>query len=526
MADIEINDLANVGVVNDIPPYMLPPEAWTLGLNMRFNAGAPETTLGWEGVFGTPHAAPHFLMSVPTQATNYWLYAGETKIMLYDGSAHSNISRAVGGAYTMGETRNWNSTMLGGIPIFNNTNDVPQFRADMTVGTLFANLTNWPAGLRAKVIRAFGPYLIAFNLVDGGVSLPHTAQWSHPADPGTIPSSWDYTNAAVDAGRKDFEDTNAGVLRDALPLGGTLYVYKDNSTWRVIIIGGRDIFDFKTLYETSGILAPRCVCVTGDGARHAVVTQDDMIYHRGAEPTSILDKRQRSRLFGEMDTTNYLNSFLFPVPSRNEVWFCYPTTGNTHPNKALIWNYKEGGERGVVSYADGITFRNAAVGSIEGDSSELWSDGTDEWDTDTGPWSDFVRRRVVCVDPTANKFFNFDKGVLQNGTAFTSTLQREGLGILGKKRNGEAIVDFQCRKMLQRLWPKVQGGAVNVRLASQEEVNGPITWGPVAAFDPATQRAADNDPMSGAALGFELSQSGRFWRLDGYKLEISKLGHF
>lgn len=526
MADIDINDLANYGVVNDVPAYMLPPEAWTLGLNIRFWNGAPETVLGWEQVFGTPIEAPHFLMPIPTAATNYWVYAGATKIMLYDGSTHTDISRLVGGAYTMTDTRNWNSTMLGGIPIFNDTNDVPQFRADMSPGTKFANLTNWPGTLRAKVIRAFGPFLLAFNLTDSGVSLPHTVQWSHPADPGTIPSSWDYTNAAVDAGRKDFEDTQAGILRDALPLGGTMFVYKDNSTWTGKFIGGRDIFDWKTLYETSGILAPRCVAITGDGGRQFVVTQDDAIYHRGGEPVSVLDKRQRATLFAEMDTVNYINAFVCSVPLRNEMWLCYPTTGNTHPNKAMIWNYREGGERGVISFADGITFRNAAIGNVEGDTAELWSDGTDEWDEDTGSWSEFSRRRVVCVSPDSSKFFNFDRGVVRDGVAYTSTLQRTNLGVVGKRKNGDMIVDFQKRKLFQRLWPKIQGSSVNIRLASQDTVEGPVTWGPTAAFDPTTMLAANNDPIAGAAIGFEVSKSGAFWRMDGYKLVVELLGNY
>jgi hypothetical protein len=241
---------------------------------------------------------------------------------------------------------------------------------------------------------------------------------------------------------------------------------------------------------------------------------------------SILDKRQRARLFAEIDTTNYLNSFIHPVPQRNEMWFCYPRTGQTNPTNALIWNYREGGERGTISFADGITYRNAAVGNIEGDSSELWSDGTDTWDEDTGPWSEFSRRRVVCAAPDTTKFFNFDKTNTRDGVLYTSTLQRTELGIIGKTRQGNVVVDFQIRKLFQRLWPKIQGGPVNIRLASQELVEGPITWGPSVAFDPASSRAADNDPMSGAAIGFEVSATSKFWRMDGYKLDIAQLGNF
>lgn len=526
MTDIDINDLAKYGVVNDVKPYMLPPEAWTMALNMRYRDGAPESLLGWEQIFGTPPVAPHFIMPISTPATNYWLYASLAKIYVWDGTTHADITRTVGGDYTGTETAQWNGTILGGIPIFNNGVDVPQFRADMTAGTRFANLTNWPANLRTRVMRAFGPYLMAFGLTEAGTVKPHTVLWSHPADPGSIPSSWDSTDEARDAGRKDLEDVNSGIIYDALPLQSTMYVYKETSTWKVTPIGGRYIFDWKTLFETSGILGPRCVALTGEGTRHLVVTQDDAIWHNGNKVVSILDKRQRARLFSEMDTVNYRNSFMFTNPLSTEIWFCYPTTGNTNPNKALIWNYGNGGENGVISYADGITFRNAAIGDIEGDSAELWSEGVDEWSEDTGPWSEFTRRRVVLAGTDATKFYNMDRGATRDGVSFTQTLQREGLSIIGRKRTGEWIVDHQNLKLLQRLWPKVTGASVSIRLGKQEVVDGPIEWGSVVVFDPTLGRAADNDPISGAAIALEFSTLSKSWKLDGYKMAIATLGQF
>lgn len=527
MAEVEINDLASLGAIQDIKPYMLPPEAWTLALNMRYRDGAPESLLGWEQVFGTPGGAPHFIMPISVIAANYWLYASLTDIFVYDGATHDNITRLVGGPYTASNTPDWNGTILGGIPIFNNGLDVPQFRANMTAGTKFANLTNWPGTLRAKIIRAFGPFLMAFSLVESGVQKPHTILWSHPADPGTLPISWDDTDATKDTGRKDLEDVNSGVILDALPLQSIMYVYKENSTWRVTPIGGRFIFDFKALFETSGILAPRCVALTGDGKRHCVVTQDDMIWHNGNQVVSILDKKQKTQLFAEMDTNNYGNSFLFCNPLAGEMWFCYPTAGATHPNKALIWNYREGGERGVISYADGITFRNAAIGNIEGDSDELWSTGEDTWEEDTGQWSEFSRRRVLLAGTDAMKFYNMDRGSTRDGVAFIQTLQREGLALVGRKRNGDPIVDFKNLKLFQRLWPKVaEGQTINIRLGSQLAIDGPITWGAVTEFNPAQNRFANNLPISGAALSIEFSASSKSWRLDGYKMDVAILGQF
>jgi hypothetical protein len=528
MTDIEINDLSSIGVINDVKAYMLAPEAWTMARNMRYRNGAPESLFGWEQIFGTLPAPPHFVMPVSTQSTNLWIWASPQSIFVYDGNTHNDISRSVGGPYSAPPTESWNGTILGGIPIFNNGLDVPQYRPNMNAGTRFADLPNWPTGTRAEVVRAFSPYLMAFNITENGISRPHTIITSHPADPGSIPSSWDYTDPSKDTTIKDLDDVNSGVIIDALPLAGTMYVYKETATWRATKIGGRFIFDWKPLFETSGILAPRCVALTGDGTKHVVVTQDDMFWHNGigGRQVSIIDKTQRTKLFGEMDTVNFGTSFLFCNPLNTEMWFCYPTQGSTQPNAAMIWNYGEGGERGVISFADGITFRNAAIGSIEGGNDEIWDQGQDTWDEDTGPWSEFTRRRVLLASPDSQKFFMLDRGETRDGVSFVQILQREGISLIGRSRKGEWIVDFQNRKMLQRIWPKIVGAPVAVRIGTQDLVDGPITWGPSVAFDSKALRAAINDPMSGAALAIEFQTLSKSWRIDGYKLSIAVLGQY
>ena len=77
----------------------------------------------------------------------------------------------------------------------------------------------------------------------------------------------------------------------------------------------------------------------------------------------------RRYLFNQISTANYRNCFMFTNPFKDEVWFCYPENGFTNPNKALIWNYREG-EKGAITEAD-VNFRNAAAGTIEGRSAAI-----------------------------------------------------------------------------------------------------------------------------------------------------------
>jgi hypothetical protein len=524
----EIDDIASVGSVSDIPGYQLPPESWTLALNMRYRDNALESLSGWTQIFGTPLYPPHFTMPVVTTSQIFWPYVSLTKAAVWDGTAHTDITRAAGD-YTATDSLQWNGTIFGGVPILNNGNDVPQYWSTLNPATKMANLVNWPATLRAKVIRAFGPFLFAISLTDTGVQYPHRLRWSDQADPGTLPGSWDVSNPAVLAGEVDLPDVLAGVLVDALPLGSTLFLYKESSIWRTRFVGGQSVFDVgqSSWVTTSGLLGPRCVCISGDGLKHVLATQDDIIWHDGNTVNSILTGRQRKRLQNEIDTSNYNQSFIFANPFNTEIWFCYPSRGNTYPDKAIIMNYRTAGGRDwVVTEADGITFRNAVVGNVEAPNLETWDSGTDTWDGTLDPWSVLQRRRVVVSDPTSGVFLLLDDGTTRNGAQFTSTLQREGLALIGKKRNGDLVVDHQKMKMLKRMWPKVRGGSVNVRFGAQQLVQGATLWGTSSIFDPTTQVYVDPGIVSGRAVGIEFQATNKVWALDGYKIDMVPMGEF
>lgn len=463
-----------------------------------------------------------------TTAWNYlWIYVSQAGAAATMDVAELTVYERSDTNYTASVTRNWNGTIIGGIPILNNNNDVPQYWAGGTSLTNLANLTNWDANRRALVIRALGPYLIAFNLTISGTNYPHRILWSHPADPGSVPSSWDETDATVDAGISELPDVDSGIILDALPLGGNMYIYKETATWKMTPTGGRFIFDIKSVFETTGILAQRCVAVSPDGRYHVVATQDDIIKHDGVQVTSLLDQKMRKTLFDALDTTNYNNSFMFTNPNYNEVWFCYPSAGATNPDRAIIINMRSG-----QTEASGITFRNAAVGQVLTADAGTWDAATGAWDTDPDAWSTLLRRRVVVCGTDATKFYKLDSTSTRDGSSFTSTLQRVGLSVIGRTRQGAWIVDHEIRKFFKRVWPKLRGGPVSVRIGFQSLVDGAVTWNDAVTFDPSSSTSpADGVTVdsvgSGRAISLEISDSSdNPWYLDGYKVDVTDGGKF
>lgn len=520
--DIEVLDASMVGLIRDVKPHLLPPEAWSYLFNSRMREGQVEWMGAKSQVYGTPTQAPYFGAMIRDAAgARFFVYFSLSDAFAVDSSlVHTEITRAAGD-YAGSDASKFNYTMLGGIPIFNNGADRPQYWGPVSAAQRLQNLTNIPANEIAKVFRAFGPYLCAYNVTIGVNAFPHMIHWAHPADPGSLPSSWDETDPTVDAGKKDLSDVDSGVILEARGLRGQMYIYKENSTWLQRLIGGRFVFSFDTFLETVGTLAPRCVATTGNGKYHFVATQDDIIIHDGASVTPLLAGRMRETIFGALDTNNYQQSFCFCKPDTNEMWFCFPESGNSIPNRALIWNYGVKSELGAITEAD-VDFQAAAITDMDVGSSGTWDADSEVWDADSSYWDTVSRRKTVVMRPTVTKILLLDSGTDNDGSAVTSTMQRSGLAMVGQKRDGTPINDFTQVKMVKRCWIRASGGSFNVRLGYQTTVNGSILWSDSESFNPETQLYADII-VTGPVLAIEFSGTTSF-AIQGYKLEISPAG--
>jgi hypothetical protein len=530
MPQIEIDDLASKGVIQDEPAYQLPPEAWSTGLNFRSFADGMEPIGGITATLGTnprtvsaSTVTPYFVMFLSSEAQPWWLWASLTDIYVYDGTSDHKITRSSGGQYSATDAKDWYGTILGGIPIIGTKEDIPQFWNSYSTSTDMANLSNWPSGLTARVVRTFAPYLLALNTTLSGTNTPHRIRWSAAADPGSLPPTWDFTDATHDAGENDLPDVNSGIILDGAELQGQFYIYKENAVWRVQFIGGQFIFAFQSFIETVGLLCTRGVAMTGDGLRHCFVTQDDIAVHNGYVAESLLSKKMRRYLFNLIDTSHYDTSFMFCNPLYEEMWFCFPTQGATEPNHAIIWNYRYN----TLTEADNtmVNFCATTIGTVTSSSNLTWQNATISWQNDPNPWVTAQRRKTVVANSNSSKLLSLDTGITNDGSPFTATLQRTGLSIIGRKRTGEWIEDFETRKLVQRVWPKLASGTCNVRVGYQDLPNGAVRWTPYQAFTPQLQAFVDGVLGSGRSVAIEFSGANPF-HIDGYKLDLATTGRF
>jgi len=520
MTLVPIHNVGAVGVVKDRPGHTIPPEAWTDSANIRFRNKNAVRFAGHTQVYGTPLHVPAGVFYVPGLVASFWFYFSKLKASVWDGSVHTDITR-IAGDYTAVEERDWNFTLLGGVPIANNGNDTPQYWPTFSIGTKLLNLANFPASTKAKVVRAFSGHLVALNITEAGTLRPHMVWWSHKTDPGTIPSSWDHTDPTKDAGRTELTDAGGGVILDGLPLGNQFIIYKGSSTHAMRVIGGNDIFGFDMLRGSSGILSTRCVCQIEKGNKHFVVSEDDVLTHVGGrDAESVLDEKVKLALFAEMDSTNYLNSFCFDNSAEQEAWFVYPTAGNVRPNKSLVWNYKTG----VPQFRD-FDGMSVDVGTVLESLSDTWDGGSGAWDGgDSLAWSEQTRRKIVIGSPANTKLFKLDDGFAFGATAPTAFLERIGLAVIGLDRQRQPKVDFDKRKLLSRIWPLIKGtAAVSVRVGAQEELEGAVVWQASKVYDP-VQKYLDFE-ANGRLLAVRFESVDNLpWQLEGYGVEITILG--
>jgi hypothetical protein len=519
MPRISVQQVGKIGTIKDLAQHLLPLNAWTDSNNVRFIDKKISRWTGYSSVFGTPTVAPQFLIPVPTASQIFWIYTSLIKAYVYDGATHTEITR-IASNYTANAGVNWNGGVLGGVLVLNDEADVPQYWPTISTATKLIDLINWPAADRTRILRPFKAFLVAYNYTLAGVAKPHRIRWSHAADPGTVPSSWDITDTTKDAGEVDLTDVQAGQILDAYPLQDYMVVYKNESTWLQRFIGGTSIFKFDNVLVTSGLLTARCCAPIKKGTRHFLHNGYELVEFDGVNPRPVTDDRWARWLRREIDTNNFANCFVFDHPDQNEAWFCYPTAGSTLANKALIWNYEED-----TLYVKDFLGVYATRGVVPIPAAELWSTDTSTWDMDTDRWSSIQGSKTVVADPTNTLIYQLESGFTANGTVFNSFVERTGLALSGVDRYGAPVVDIGTRKMIKRLWPKVTGGPINIYFGSQEDLQAPVVWSNPIPFDPASGQQYVDTTVNGRLLGWRFAESnGNDWALEGFEFEMEVLG--
>jgi hypothetical protein len=349
--------------------------------------------------------------------------------------------------------------------------------------------------------------LVALNVTKAGVSYPFMVKWSHPAVPGAVPSTWDHTDAAKDAGEFDLAE-GYDVIVDGLQLRDSLIIYKEASIWRMDFTGGNQVHKISRLLGTSGALNRNCI-VEIDGF-HVCLTNNDIIVHDGFTSSSVLDKVVRRWLFQNIDVDNAGNCFVFKNQFFNEVFICFPSVGNTSANLAIVWNYVDK----TVSKRTLPNIFHAAFGPVDNGLVGNWNQDSAPWSSDITLWNggDFVPSNARVLMGATNKLYMLDSSSSFDGSLPTAFVERKGLSFGAPEK----------RKIVRSIKPRITGNVgdtVIIKIGSQDDPWSTPVYTTMTHTIGST--VANFCMVAGRYITIRFETGTAYqWRLDSYDLDV------
>lgn len=510
MPYVTIPAAGQFGLVVDQPAQELPVNAWSRVQNIRFRGGKAERVGGHASIFDTPSVTPYFLIPYQVSGYRYWIHCGTAAIYADDGTTRTNIT---GTAPTGTSADRWTGAVLNGALMLNNGVDDPMYW--LGTGTL-ATLTGWNTAWKCKSLGAYKAYAVAWNITKSGTNYPHMVKWSHAADPGTIPTSWDETDGTKDAGELDLAETT-DLAVDQLLLGDANILYKERSMYSMRWIGGTQIFEFRRIPGNYGMLTRGCAAVTPKG--HVVLANGDVVIHDGVtEPQSLINDRLRSWLFTtQIDSTAYEECFVVANPSKSEVWICYPEVGESICTQALIWNW----DSNTFGLRDLPNVTHAASGVIDYSLADTFdSGGTETFDDDTIAFNQDeyapTESRILMAS-TAPAIYIGDTGSTFADSDVSAVLERTGIAFDVPEMN----------KLIRAMYPRIEAPAgtdLYITFGGSMDAEVSPTWGErIPYVVGATYKADGFGGGRFLALRIE-SEGGPKWAMRSYSLDIVNRG--
>lgn len=442
------------GLVSDIPPYELPPNAWSHVVNMHPKNGGMQLARPLDQAYGSLLDTPLHIQNVQAQGQNFWVYWGEDTISAAETS-NPHVNLTPGGGLSVVTAKDIISAQLNGLSLFTNGFDAPHYW-DGSTSSDYAPLPDWPAATVARGIATGAYHIFAFDIDGPSGEFPMKVMWSDAAPPGAVPGSW--TPAASNqAGDTELAQT-PGRVQCMVPLRGSYAFYKTSSMYLADYVGGNDIYAFRPALTQCGAFTRKSV--VDIGGRHVVVTDGDIVITDGVNVTSIGDDKVRQFLFGQIDQGNYeLLSVVYHQAS-SQVWIYFPSAGSSLCDLALVLDMVKNrwGTRALSNV------RHMATGIVnDTESSMLWDSVGEEWDAVGTLWnaanySSATRALMIAADDL--------ELVGRAGAWSEGYLERLSLSL------GEA----ERFKFVRRIHMRGEGGTVYVRIGTQTVADGPVTW--------------------------------------------------
>lgn len=500
-----LNNFEYAGYVSDIDAHLLPPNTLSRMENAHVDDGVVKRYAGYKEIQAL--TVPPLWLLAGGFGTPWVLAAGASSVYSITANGEADVSSAAITATTV-EQNAWTGTVLHGLGVVNNYAAIPQY---WTGSGAVTNLTNWPASTYCKTLRGFKNFLFAGWLKESSTEYPTVVRWSHPADPGAVPSSWDYTSTANDAGRTTLSETPGEVV-DMLSSGETFHIYKEDCVYDVVYIGGLYVFRFTPRHYQFGLMARNCA-KSYLGRAFALGT-DDVVVHLGNELKSIASRVMRRRIFNAINPSYRKRCFTAFDPVNKEILFCIPKNTD-YSDYAFTYNpqTEKWGERDLPQVG------HLEVGKTIYDAGGTWADASAvTWDDFASPWGEpiVLDAQLFAAGVGASKLFAMNEAETLAGTDITALAERRSIDFPSGDSAGRIM-------FVSRVRPNIiaeVGTVVQVQIGSQMKITEDVSWGDARDFIVGTTRDLDFR-VNGRYLSWRVSSTGSTsWQLESIDFDL------
>lgn len=498
----------------DLIPQDAPLDVWNVVQNVAFRIGESQRVSGDSETLPGQLTVPKCMVFLESNNVGYWLYAGDDGVFVADGSNHFDVTPASG--WAPGIDSIWTATVIAGLGVINCNSEDPVYWDGIP-----ANPTNvlpdWTIGDRCNAMRVHKNFLFAIGFISEG---GERVRWSDAAEPGTMPQFWTPGPENL-AGFIDLAPLFSECL-DGMTLRDDFYIYKGQSIWSLVFIGGDFVFAARKVFAERGIAATNAV-TRGLNDEHLFIGFDGDVYLTdGIQVQSVLDGRAQKTFYNDFTSEKNAIFSAVTLPREKIGAIIYPRASSTLGDQMLLFDFSSAaiGFRftpDVLCAAEGPALTD--VGAINS-----WDGDPDNWEDDLTSWN-----QVVSSQTRNDIMFGGDFGFL-TGSDPTALDFVDGPVQARLEKHGLSFGDAEIYKMIQRVWPKIKGRAgdvVTFRIGGQQITNGPITWAPPVDFVIGTDPSHIDTFVTGRFISIEVSSNGgAAWALGSIDVEYTNQGKF
>jgi len=400
MSILPIRQMGTVGIIKDIDPFDLPPNAFDAGLNVRFANGVMTRGPVFRSITSLSKD-PAFVDGLTPLTGLDYIVLGYQDGTITKTAGPTTIDITASGWTPSSTPVQWTSTNLSDVYYVNREDRVPWYM--VRNGTQMAAIPGWTSTWRCKSLRAFNSQLIAIGMTEASAEYPTTLRWSDFTTVGAPPATWNpaTTNSA---GRNTIAEM-VNPLIDGYALRNAFALYSRDEIWLMEVTGDSNVYSFRRIFTGTGIINKNCV-VERQG-QHYVFGFDDIYIHDGVSKQSIAEGKVRQYIYRTMNKKYKDKFFVAHNRALNEIMFCYvsgdeavayPAPNGEACNRAAVYNYVSG----TWTFYDLPWSTAAGISNL--DTSLIWNAATASWDLTGGSWldkDDGYKRNLMFVGLTS-----------------------------------------------------------------------------------------------------------------------------